>query len=149
MQGTVQRKTFRSGVWHHLYHLGAYHLGVWINGYDYECGFIPNYAKLAVRDYDLFAQSIRNNPGCRGVVLLDYAGDNEITRVNIYSLATGAVVSYAIGGWYETVMSLFRKRPNRLCLFKGSYDLIESHTPSDKIHSQDLVEEIIKGNFKK
>jgi len=42
-----------------------------------------------------------------------------------------------------------RKRPNRLCLFKGSYDLIESHTPSDKIHSQDLVEEIIKGNFKK
>ena len=40
-------------------------------------------------------------------------------------------------------------QPTIRSIITAHYNLIESHTPSDKIHSQDLVEEIIKGNFKK
>ena len=118
------------------------------NGYDYECYVLPNYAKFASHTYGNFCDSIKNNPGCRGVVLLDYAGDNAITRVNIYRLATGAVFSYAIGGWCETIISLFRKRPNQLTLFKASYSRLENRTSAYYTRSQELVEELVAGNFR-
>lgn len=106
---------------------------------------------LTIYDYDSDSyeqESIKDNPGCRGVVLLDYAGDNYIKRVNIYRLATGAVFSYAIGGWCETIISLFSKRPNQLTLFKASYKRLERRTSAYYTRSQEIVEELVAGNFR-
>ena len=118
------------------------------NGYQFECGIFPNYAKVCQSAYPGFAQSIKDNAGCRGLILLDYAGDNSITRVNIFKLATNTVATVFGANLIGQVINLVKKDKDKLIMFKAGYWALEKVTPNDKVQSQDLVGTIVEGNFK-
>lgn len=122
------------------------------NGYEFEFFIFPNYAKLAVAAYPKFKTAVTNNHGCRGMVLLDYAGDDKITRVNIYKVATNALVSIhpcvkIVEGLVNLVRKAFKKEADWLMTFKGIYYGLVKITPDDHVKSQELVGSLIEGNF--
>lgn len=122
------------------------------NGYEFELFVLPNYAKLAAVAYPKFKTAVTNNKGCRGMVVLDYAGDDKITRVNIYKIATNALVSINPGvkmveGLINLVRKAFKKEADWLLTFKGIYWGLVKITPDDHVKSQELVNSLIDGNF--
>ena len=121
------------------------------NGYVFECFKIPDYAKVCESCYPSFIDAVRDNPGCRGLVVMDYAGDNTICRVNIYKLVANVFVSGSVvGGIADKVIGFIagkKKTAIGKSLFKTSYWALSKVTMNDQVHSQDLICALIDGNF--
>lgn len=121
------------------------------NGYEFEFIKIPNYAKVCESCYPSFIDAVRDNPGCRGLVVMDYAGDNTICRVNIYKLVANVFVSGSVvGGIADKVIGFIagkKKTAIGKSLFKTSYWALSKVTMNDQVHSQDLICALIDGNF--
>ena len=120
------------------------------NGYEFECKIIPNYAKVAESAYPSFINSIKENPGCRGLMVLDYAGDNSINRVSVYKLA-GSVVGAGVGAVLDGIRSVFTKKSGNLPrrAFEVTYGALAKITSDYRNASQSLVQEMVDGNFAK
>lgn len=120
------------------------------NGYEFECKIIPNYAKVAESAYPSFINSIRENPGCRGLMVLDYAGDNSINRVSIYKLA-GSSLAGGLGSVIDGLGKIIFKREFNAGrrAFEVSYGALAKITSDYHNASQSLVQEMVDGNFAK
>lgn len=121
------------------------------NGYEFECFKIPNYAKVCESCYPSFIDAVRDNPGCRGLVVMDYAGDNTICRVNIYKLVATVFLSSSInGGITDKIIGFFagkKKTSIGMNMFKAGYWAVNKVTMNDHVQSQNLVCALIDGNF--
>ena len=121
------------------------------NGYVFECIKIPDYAKVCESCYPSFIDAVRDNPGCHGLVVMDYAGDNTICRVNIYKLVANVFVSGSVvGGIADKVIGFIagkKKTAIGKSLFKAGYWALSKVTMNDHVHSQDLICALIDGNF--
>lgn len=121
------------------------------NGYVFEFIKIPDYAKVCESCYPSFIDAVRDNPGCRGLVVMDYAGDNTICRVNIYKLVANVFVSGSpVGGIVDKVVGFIagkKKTAIGKSLFKAGYWALSKVTMNDQVHSQDLICALIDGNF--
>ena len=121
------------------------------NGYVFECFKIPDYAKVCESCYPSFIDAVRDNPGCRGLVVMDYAGDNTICRVNIYKLVATVFLSSSInGGITDKIIGFFagkKKTSIGMNMFKAGYWAVNKVTMNDHVQSQNLVCALIDGNF--
>ena len=121
------------------------------NGYVFEFIKIPDYAKVCESCYPSFIDAVRDNPGCRGLVVMDYAGDNTICRVNIYKLVANVFVTGSpVGGIVDKVIGFIAGKKKTAIgknLFKAGYWALSKVTMNDQVHSQDLICAMIDGNF--
>ena len=83
-------------------------------------------------------------------MVLDYAGDNELTRVNIYKMASGIVLVSTAGkvaAWIGSLVTNYSEKELLKGMFEKGYAALEVFTDPYHIYSQDLVEALVDGNF--
>ncbi len=130
------------------------------NAYYKEVNFIPNYVTFASLAYSCFISSILENPGCRGIVLQDYVGQDKMTRVHsaaFFSLGGAALlVSHGVTGLLVSAFNslanfFFGKKTSGDVLAQAellaSYHAAALVTPSEYTHGQKLTEAVVESNF--
>ncbi len=136
------------------------------NAYYKDAFGIPNYVTFAKLGYPSFISSIEKNPGCRGIVLQDYAGQAKLTRVEArkflalcgVTVFVSTVPNAASGVAKTVVNSLMRLFGSKKrwehdhvsnALVWATYEAAVLMTASEDTHGQELTNAVVESNFTK
>lgn len=143
---------------------GAYWCYNAANAYYKELSKIPDYVTFARMGYPKFINSLKNNPGGRGIVVQDFAWQDDIRRVDALSffeicgtcavfLAPINFVDSAVRGLVNSFLNLFgsKKRWENNYVINAriwaAYKALQLFAPSQNTHGRELTDTMVESNF--
>jgi len=116
------------------------------NGYFRDGGTcFPDYVTYASRTYPLMLADVETTPGCRGICILDYVGQEYVDHAYLLKVFTGwrAIKDFAAAA----VGAIAGKSAPFIQMFTANYWAAINDCPNRNTNARQLMEAMIERNF--